>query len=232
MGLVSQTLGRPAVIENQLNPIANSSYGPVPDESPVYNNYTGKAPPFPGNESAFVPASEMGPPGPDDVLFQNLLSAEWAIYSFYQQAVERLNQSVFTELGLPNTTYQRIAEIRDNEAGHLRIFQDSISPTSSKPGVCQYDFGWTSAREWLGLQSLIEIASMAFLTGLAQTAKMKSTIGALVAIGQVETRHEVRMSNLPAPLCCYVVFLLFLCIWSVLTPPLSPDVGTYRCLEH
>ncbi len=165
--------------------------GPIPGESTLYSDYTGKTSPFPANMTDPVLATTKGPVGEDDLLFQNLLSAEWAVYSFYQQGVEAFNQSDFTDLGLPNTTYQRITEIRDNEAGHLRIFQDSISSASIKPGACRYEYGFTNAMEFLALQNIIEVSSMAFLTGLAQQAKASSTIGALVAIGQTETRHEV-----------------------------------------
>ena len=165
--------------------------GPIPGESTLYSDYTGKAPPFPANMTGPVLATTKGPVGEDDLLFQNLLSAEWAVYSFYQQGVEAFNQSDFTDLGLPNSTYQRITEIRDNEAGHLRIFQDSISSASIKPGACRYEYGFKNAMEFLALQNIIEVSSMAFLTGLAQQAKASSTTGALVAIGQTETRHEV-----------------------------------------
>ncbi len=165
--------------------------GPIPGESTLYSDYTGKPPPFPANMTDPVLATTKGPVGEDDLLFQNLLSAEWAVYSFYQQGVEAFNQSDFTDLGLPNTTYQRITEIRDNEAGHLRIFQNSISSAFIKPGACRYEYGFTNAMEFLALQNIIEVSSMAFLTGLAQQAKASSTIGALVAIGQTETRHEV-----------------------------------------
>ena len=40
----------------------------------------------------------------DDVLWQNLLAAEWLIFSFYDTGVNAFNTSSFTELGLPNTT--------------------------------------------------------------------------------------------------------------------------------
>ena len=100
------------------------------------------------------------------------------------------NKSVFIDLGLSNTAYQRIVEIRDNEVGHLCIFQDSISYASVKPGCCRYDFHWINALEFLALKDLIEVFSMAFATGLAQKAKLSKTIGALVAIGETEDRHE------------------------------------------
>ena len=167
--------------------------GPIPGESSLYSEYNQKSSPFPANMTAPIPATSTGPVGEDDVLFQNLLSAEWAVYSFYQQGVEAFNQSVFVDLGLPNTTYQRLIEIRDNEAGHLRIFQDSISSASIKPGACRYEYGFADAMEFLALQNIIEVSSMAFLTGLAQQAKLLSTLGALVAIGETETRHEVRL---------------------------------------
>jgi hypothetical protein len=171
--------------------LSDPSVGPIPGESSLYSDYRGKAPPFPANQSAPVPATATGPPGPDDLLFQNLLSAEWAVYSLYQQAVEAFNTSSFTDLGLPNTTYSRVAEIRDNEAGHLRIFQDSISPNSLKPGACKYDFGFDGdAESWLELQVSIEVGSMAFLTGLVQQSNTAATSGALVAIAETESRHN------------------------------------------
>jgi len=75
-----------------------------------------------------------------------------------------LNESSFTALSRPNTPYQRICEIRGNEAGHLRIFQDEISSTVVKPGACKYDYGFDSAKENLALQNVIEVSSMSFLT--------------------------------------------------------------------
>ena len=173
--------------------LSDPKCGPIPGESSLFVDNPQKSPPFPANESFPIPAIATGPPGADDLLFQNLLGAEWAVFSFYQQGVESLNQSVFTELGLPNTTYERIIEIRDNEAGHLRIFQDSISPNSIKPGPCEYEFPWETAEDYLALQNFIEVSSMAFLTGLVQQAKTLQTAGALVAIGETEARHEVRI---------------------------------------
>ncbi|MCJ1353256.1 MAG: hypothetical protein MMC33_003241 [Icmadophila ericetorum] len=184
-------VGHPTVKRSDSqSPISDPSFGPIPGQAEVYNDYLGKAPPFPANMSGPVPALANGPPGPDDPLFQTLLSAEWVIYSFYQSAVEAFNTSSFTALGLPNTTYDRICQIRDNEAGHLRIFQDSISATSLKPGTCNYTYPYTDAEGFLAIQVLIEVASQAFLTGLTMEAKLNASKGALVAVAEVETRHN------------------------------------------
>lgn len=177
--------------------LSNPKCGPVPGESLYYTDYPYRSPPFPANITGPIAATATGPVGEDDILFQNLLSAEWAVFNFYQQGVEAFNESVFIDLGLPSTSYQRIAEIRDNEAGHLRIFQDSISAASLKPGACKYEYGFSNAREFLALQNIIEVSSMAFLTALAQQAKKLSTVGALMAIGQTETRHEVILASNP-----------------------------------
>ena len=195
--LASILFATPVPQSPSTNPINDPDYGPIPSESTLYSDYTGKSAPFPANMTDPVPAAELGPPGDDDYLFQNLAAAEWAIFHFYQQAIEAFNQSTFTDLGLPNTTYQRLTEIRDNEAGHLRIFQDSISPTSLKPGACKYNFGWNSAEEFLALQNVIEVSSITFAAGLAQQAKLKATIGALVGIAESETRHEVNSGVVP-----------------------------------
>lgn len=170
--------------------LANTTYGPIPSESSSYSNYTGLAAPFPANLTAPILNTTSGPPGPDDILWQNLLSAEWTVYAFYQKAVTLFNSTSFTSLGLPNTTYSRILEIRDNEAGHLRIFQDQISSTSIKPGACEYTYPFSTPEEFLPFVSYIEISSMAFLTGLVQQATLNSSAAALTAISATESRHN------------------------------------------
>ncbi|KAF3001278.1 hypothetical protein E8E13_004242 [Curvularia kusanoi] len=165
--------------------------GPQPGETSYYSTYRGKVDAFPANvtKSARLPTLN-GPPGDDDLLFQNLLSAEWAIYSFYQQGVARFNTSAFEEAGFPNTTYDRIAEIRDNEAGHLAIFQEAISSASTRPGACEYQYPYTDATSYLELGTLLEVSSMAFLTGLVLQAKLDVSKAALVAIAETESRHN------------------------------------------
>lgn len=170
--------------------LANPDFGPIPGESSYYSSNNSTLPPFPGNYTQPVMPTAKGPPGPDDLLFQNLLQAEWAIYAFYQYGVETFNQSVFEDAGYPSTTYQRIVEIRDNEAGHGRIFEEAISNTSVKPALCKYQFGIASPVAYLAAHTVIEISSMAFLTGLILQATLDSSKAALVAIAEVESRHE------------------------------------------
>jgi hypothetical protein len=164
----------------------------VPGESPLFNTYLGKKTPLASNYTKVFPKTGSGSAGADDLLFQNLLAAEWIIYSFYQQAVEAFNTSSFTDLGYPNTTYQRIVEMRDNEAGHVRIFQDQISDNSVTPGPCKYGFSTTQLEPlvWLSLQTYLETASMAYLTGLVLDASLSVSKSALLAIGTVESRHN------------------------------------------
>ncbi len=135
--------------------------------------------------------TKTGPPGPDDVTWQNLLAAEWIVFNFYQQGVEQFNESAFVNAGFPNTTYERIQEIRDNEAGHLRIFQNQISATSIKPGPCKYQYPFSDPGSFLALTTFIEVASMAFLSGLVQQAHLDAAKAAMLVIAQTETRHEV-----------------------------------------
>jgi hypothetical protein len=176
-----------------VSPVPNvHAYVPgfVPGESTVYSDYNGIANPYPANEIGPIFPTQRGPSGPDDLLFQNLLSAEWAVYNLYQQGVETFKTSDFTAKGYKSTTYERIVQIRDNEAGHLTIFQEAISPTSLKPGPCKYVFPFhNDPTTYLILQTVIEAASMAFLSALALQAKLNATKGALVAIAEVETRH-------------------------------------------
>jgi len=170
--------------------LANPDFGPIPGESSYYSNNNSTSPPFPGNYTQPVLPTAKGPPGPDDLLFQNLLQAEWAIYAFYQYGVETFNQSAFVAAGYPPQTYQRIIEIRDNEAGHGRIFGEAISITSVKPALCKYQFGIRSPVAYLAAHTIVEISSMAFLTGLILQAKLDSSKAALVSIAETESRHE------------------------------------------
>jgi hypothetical protein len=172
------------------NCIADPNCGPVPGESTIYSSLTTIEAPWPGNTTGATLNTTTGPPGPDDLLFQNLLSAEWIIFSFYQQGVALFNASSFTAAGFPNTTYASIREIRNNEAGHLRIFQNQISASSIKPGPCKYKFPFDDATSYLALQTIIEVSSMAFLTGLELQARSDLARGALVAIAATETRHN------------------------------------------
>jgi hypothetical protein len=179
-----------ALVTASLVATAPTQQQPVPGLSNYYSDYRGKGVPYPGNMTAPIYRTTYGEPGPDDLLYQNLLAAEWAIFSFYQQGVEMFNSSSFTGLGLPNTTYDRIQEIRDNEAGHLAIFQSQISSNSIKPGACKYAFGLTSVEAFLVTLTLLEIASMAFLTGLVQQAATPETSAALSAVAETESRHN------------------------------------------
>ncbi|PYH99770.1 hypothetical protein BO71DRAFT_415262 [Aspergillus ellipticus CBS 707.79] len=183
--LAATALALPTIDKTSINKAAA-----VPGESSLFTTYAGKRTPLASNYTVAIPATDPGPPEADDILFQNLLAAEWGIYSFYQQGVEAFSAENFTSLGLPNSTYQRITEIRDNEAGHVRIFQDEITSASIKPGPCSYNYGFTSAAEYLALQVFLEVSSMAFLTGLVRQATTNDTRSALVAIGQVESRHN------------------------------------------
>ncbi|KAI2608688.1 ferritin-like domain-containing protein [Hypoxylon fragiforme] len=171
--------------------LADPSYGPIPGQDPVFSTYYGVEAPFPGNLKDPILPTKQGPPGVDDQVWQNLLSAEWIIFSFYQQAVEAFNETSFIKAGMPNSTYKRIQEIRNNEAGHLRIFQTLISPTSIKPGGCKYQFPFYDPISFLALVTVLEVSSMAFLTGLVQQTQLATSQGAMIAIAETEARHEV-----------------------------------------
>ncbi|RDW88537.1 hypothetical protein BP6252_00569 [Coleophoma cylindrospora] len=116
-------------------------------------------------------------------------SAARVSFMFNQQGIEAFNTFSFPTFGLPNTTYDRIQEIRDIEAAHLAIFQTQISSVPIKPGPCHYTFGATDAQSFIVTLTLLEIASITFLTGLAQQAQLNVTKGALTAIAGTESRH-------------------------------------------
>ena len=110
--------------------LADPNYGPIPGESDIYNSYWGTDRPFHGNITDPVFPTEHGPPGVDDWTWQNLLSAEWLIFEFYQQGIEYFSDEDFVAAGLPANTHRRLLEIRNNEAGHLRLFLPTALPAA------------------------------------------------------------------------------------------------------
>lgn len=181
----------PAHYSGEAQKLADPAYGPIPGQSDLYSHYWGVERPFPGNITDPIFPTEIGPPAEDDYTWQNLLAAEWIIFEFYQQGIEAFGDQDFVAAGLPNTTRRRLMEIRNNEAGHLRIFQNQISPTSIKPGPCKYRFPLHDPLSYMAFMTVLEISSMAFLTGLVQQPKGNMDKGAMLAIAETETRHEV-----------------------------------------
>ena len=181
----------PSKYSGEAQKLADPTYGPIPGESDIYNSYWGVDRPFPGNITDPIFPTQDGPPGQNDDTWQNLLSAEWIIFNFYQQGIERFTDADFIQAGMPSYTRRRLMEIRNNEAGHIRIFQNQISPTSIKPGPCEYIFPFKDPVSYMAVQTVIEISSMAFLTGLVQQPKDDFDKGAMLAIAETETRHEV-----------------------------------------
>lgn len=55
----------------------------VPGESALFVDYPGKKTPLAKKYLRAIPPTRSGLAGEDDLRFQNLLAAEWAIYSFY-----------------------------------------------------------------------------------------------------------------------------------------------------
>jgi hypothetical protein len=180
----------PSRYSGEAQKLADPNYGARPGQSDHYSSYWGEDRPFPGNITDPIFPTKEGPPGEDDYVWQNLLAAEWVIFEFYQQGIETFSDDDFVKVGMPNTTRRRLMEIRNNEAGHLRIFQNKISPTSIKPGPCKYTFPLTDPLGYLAFLTVLEISSMVFLSGLVQQTKDTSNMGAMLAVSETEARHE------------------------------------------
>jgi hypothetical protein len=103
---------------------------------------------------------------PRDLALKFPLLADTILTRMTEQGVSRFTAEDWTKAGYLNTTFERIRQVRDNEAGHLRIFQVQISSNSIKPGACKYQYPYDDPLSWIALQTLIETASMAFITGL------------------------------------------------------------------
>lgn len=186
----------------------------LPDQLPIvgqyepYNKARGPELPTPGDLTGATPAKTGGPATDDDILYQQLMAAEWSVVNFYPRAVEIFKADDFTQLGFPNTTYDRIQEIRNNEIGHVNImagvnfdilrkatsilipYLQLISDDAVKPGPCNYTHNFTSPVEFLAMQTTIEAGGTAFLPGLISEADTKDGQSTLAALTEVEIRHN------------------------------------------
>ncbi|KAF2170648.1 hypothetical protein M409DRAFT_19463 [Zasmidium cellare ATCC 36951] len=171
------------------HPASYAQQEPIPGLYEPYNKQQGPDPPYPGNRKDPILPTSSDPPAPDDALFQSLAAAEWTILDFYNSALRRFKSEDFTELGFPNDTFDRIQEIRNNEAGHVQITLDMISDASTKPGPCQYNCNISTPMEFITRQTLIEASGPAFLPGLTSQAKEPRSQGVITSLSQIEVRH-------------------------------------------
>ncbi|KAK4497013.1 hypothetical protein PRZ48_011462 [Zasmidium cellare] len=162
---------------------------PIPGQYEPYNTHHGPDPPYPGTRKTPILPTSNEPPAPDDALFQSLAAAEWTILDFYNSALRRFKPEDFVQLGFPNNTYERLEEIRNNEAGHVQITLSMISDASTKPAPCAYSFNTTTPLSFLLRQTLIEASGPAFLPGLTSQAKDPRSQGVLTSLSQIEVRH-------------------------------------------
>jgi hypothetical protein len=175
------------------SPVTQTVIGGPP--AGIYGTNFTKSGPVDQGQTTFPKQADKDLKG-DDILFQNLLSAEWIVADFYQQGVEYFNQSVFTEAGFANETMSRLTEIYQNENGHLAIFENAIPSGVTKPGKCQYDYSFqlentsvAQAQTYMRLVSVIELGSMAYLTGLAQNSSTATGLATIMGAISAETRH-------------------------------------------
>ncbi|PWN36508.1 uncharacterized protein FA14DRAFT_175820 [Meira miltonrushii] len=165
--------------ENSIYGKNATSYGPQ-----TYGQSTFPAPSNPAEVSA------------DQILFQNLLAAEWIVDSMYTSGLAFFTQSDFTSAGYPNNTYDQLQSVYQNENGHLKLFERAIDSNVVKPGRCNYSYGFEhiankteAVRVYMNIVSEVEIGSMAYLTGLAHQAEEVETLYTIMGTISAETRH-------------------------------------------
>lgn len=166
------------------------------DDDPIYgNNATSYGPRNYGQSTFPSPSSPMKSSG-DQLLFQNLLAAEWIVDSMYASGLEFFTPTDFIQAGYPNNTYNQLQSVYENENGHLKLFERAIDSNIIKPSRCNYSYGFEHIKNkteavqvYMAIVSQVEIGSMAYLTGLAHQAEEVETLYTIMGTISAETRH-------------------------------------------
>lgn len=178
------------------------SVGAVPyklitrDDNSIYGKNATSYGPINYGQTTFPKPSKQIKSSGDQLLFQNLLAAEWIVDSMYASGLQHFTQSDFTAAGYPNNTYAQLESVYQNENGHLRLFERAIDENVIKPGRCNYSYGFEqisnkteAAQIYMNIVSEVEIGSMAYLTGLAHQAEQVETLYTIMGTISAETRH-------------------------------------------
>lgn len=104
----------------------------IPGQYTPWSDARGLDPPFPGDVQGAILPTEEGPAAPDDILWQTLVTAEWIVFDFYVIGLQMFGPADFDKLGLNGTlVYDRLMEIRDNEAGKSLCASSILRPIAS-----------------------------------------------------------------------------------------------------
>ncbi|WP_225741275.1 ferritin-like domain-containing protein [Halorussus halophilus] len=131
------------------------------------------------------------------------LTLEHLEATFYQQGVEEFDAEEFRDANLgcdvPDATREQIPmwveTVGEHEAAHVEQITKVIEKLGGDPvEAAEYDFGYESPAEFLGVAKALENTGVAAYAGAAPSIESDKLLAAAVSIHSVEARHAASLN--------------------------------------
>jgi len=156
-------------------------------------------------ESAGEP-ERKGDDGTDDVAILNYaLTLEHLENAFYREGLETfsddelMSATVLSDYGgeLQSRVPGHLRMVGDHEAAHVEALSGTISDLGGEPvSEAEYDFGYETPSEFLGVAKALENTGVAAYKGAAPSVSNDEIFSAALSIHSVEARHAAFLNEL------------------------------------
>ena len=127
----------------------------------------------------------------DGIILNYALTLEYLERAFYRGALEKFSEADFTAAGFAAPFYSNLNEIYYDEKTHVSFLSGALSKAGVTPTVeLQYQFNYTTPKEFLTLSSILEGVGVSAYLGAAASIMDKGYLTAAGSILTVEARHS------------------------------------------
>lgn len=133
------------------------------------------------------------------------LTLEHLEYAFYRDGLEEFSDSElenavlcrFGDTEVTNNVPSRLAAIRDHEKAHVETITKTVNDLDGEPvSEAEYDFGYETPSEFLGVAQALENTGVAAYLGAGPTVSNDDIFAAAASIQSVEARHAGFLNEL------------------------------------
>lgn len=152
-------------------------------------------------------AQDSGTPVASDLPFADVvevlnyaLTLEHLETAFYRDGLAQFADQAFLDAGLQTSVRDRLVEIGEHEAAHVKTLTAVISDLGGEPvEEATYDFGYTDLTSFFQVAAAIENTGVDAYTGAAQyLIEEDALLTAALTIHGVEARHAAYLNLLTA----------------------------------
>jgi len=133
------------------------------------------------------------------------LTLEHLENAFYRDGLEKFSEQELMDADILSDYGSKVREkvpshlqlAGDHEAAHVGAITDTVEKLGGTPvEEANYDFGYSSASEFLGVAKALENTGVSAYAGAAGTVKVDAVFDAAISIHSVEARHASFLNEL------------------------------------